>query len=90
MMEVTRRAQVAQSFAKLAGSLLTVSAAHASLQLRATAEAKLAEMRRLAHAARDAAVHVATHRPDRAGRAEREKDDAPETQDAPVVPRPAE
>ena len=56
MMEVTRRAQVAQSFAKLAGNLLTVSAAHASLQLRVTAEAKLAEMRRLARAARDAAA----------------------------------
>jgi hypothetical protein len=85
MMEVARRAQIARSFAKLASGLLTVGAAQASLQLRAAADARLAEMRRVARAAKDAAVHVATHRPERA------PDDAPPvTQDAPVVTHAAE
>ena len=74
MMDVARRAQVAKSFAKLAGGLLTVSAAQASLQLRAVADAKLAEMKRLAQAAKDAAVHVAKQR------TERTTKDAPEEQ----------
>ena len=47
MRNVAHRAQVARSFAKLAGGLLTV---------------KLTEMKRLAQAAKEAAVLVATHR----------------------------
>jgi hypothetical protein len=68
MMDVARRAQVAKSFAKLAGGLLTVSAAQASLQLRAVADAKLTEVKRLAQAAKDAAVHVAKQRTERAAK----------------------
>ena len=62
MIEIARRAQVAKSFAKLAGGLLTVSAAQASRELRAVADAKLVEVRRFAQAAKEAAVHVAKPR----------------------------
>jgi hypothetical protein len=78
LVKVVERARVAKSFAKLAGGLLTVTAAEASLHLRAAADAKVAEMMTLARAAKDAAVHVAQQR------AQRPVDDAPETQDAPA------
>lgn len=84
MREVARRAQIARSFAKLAGGLLTVSAARASLSLRAAADARLAEVRRVARAATEAAVHVAAHAPDRA------IDEAPISEDAPAVTQAAE
>jgi hypothetical protein len=84
MLSLARHAQVATSFAKLAGGLLSVTAAQASLQLRAVADAKLVEMKRIARAATEAAVHVATTRTERA------TDEAPETQDAPSVPHAAE
>jgi hypothetical protein len=103
MMKVVERVEVAKSFAKIAAGLLTVTAARASVELRSAADAKIAEtidregglksgydrVRKIARAAKDAAVHVATHRPAR----ERESgesdeaaasDPAPETQDAPV------
>lgn len=84
MANLLERAQVARSFAKLAGGLLAVSATQASLQLRAVADAKLAEMMRVARAVKDAAVHVATQGP------EHETEVAPETQNAPVVHHAAE
>ena len=77
MMKVVERVEVAKSFAKIAASLFTVTAARATVQLRAVADAKMAEtieregglmtrvdrVRKIARAAKDAAVHVATHRP---------------------------
>jgi hypothetical protein len=86
MTKVLERALVAKSFAKLAGGLLTVGAAQATLQLRAAADAKLGEIKRVARAATEAAVHVATT-PKQATRIE---DDAPETEDAPVTHQAAE
>ena len=77
MRKVVERVEVAKSFAKIAAGLFTVTAARATLQLRAVADAKMAEsieregglmtrvdrVRKIARAAKDAAVHVATHRP---------------------------
>ncbi len=77
MMKVVERVEVAKSFAKIAAGLFTVTAARATVQLRAVADAKMAEtierdgglmtrvdrVRKIARAAKDAAVHVATHRP---------------------------
>jgi hypothetical protein len=77
MMMVVERVEVAKSFAKIAAGIFTVTAARASVQLRAVADAKMAEsieregglmtrldkVRKIARAAKDAAVHVATHRP---------------------------
>ena len=85
MTKVLERALVAKSFAKLAGGLLTVSAAQATLQLRAVADAKLAEVKRVARAATEAALHVAT-KPKKAP----STDEAPETEDAPVTHQAAE
>ena len=76
MMKVVERVEVAKSFAKIAAGLATVSAARAGASLRAAAESKIAEaaphdrgvlshvetLRKIARAAKDAAVHVATHR----------------------------
>lgn len=73
------RAEVARAFATLTSGLVTMSAARAVSQLRAVADQKVAEAVtgkgavgsryahwiRVARAARDAAVHVATHRPAR-------------------------
>jgi hypothetical protein len=58
MMKVVERVEVAKSFAKIAAGIFTVTAARATVQLRAVADAKM-----IARAAKDAAVHVATHRP---------------------------
>lgn len=85
MVSLARHAQIATSFAKLAGGLLSVTAAQASLQLRAVADAKLVEVKRIARAATEAAVHVATTRPERA-----KADEEPVTQDAPSVAHAAE
>lgn len=77
MVKVVERVEVAKSFAKIAASILGVTAARATVQLRAVADAKMAEaverdggvlgqvqrVRKIARAAKDAAVHVATHRP---------------------------
>jgi hypothetical protein len=77
MLKLAERVEVAKSFAKIAAGIFGVSAARATVQLRAVADAKLAEtvegerglrsqvdkVRRIARAAKDAAVHVATHRP---------------------------
>jgi hypothetical protein len=77
MMKVVERVEVAKSFAKIAAGIVTVTAARAGVQLRAVADAKMAEtveregglmtqvdkVRKIARAAKDAAVHVATHRP---------------------------
>ena len=77
MLEVVARVEVAKSFAKIAAGILSVTAARATVQLRAVADAKMAEarereggvlsqvdrVRKIARAAKDAAVHVATHRP---------------------------
>lgn len=77
MMKVVERVEVAKSFAKIAAGIFTVTAARATVQLRAVADAKMAEtveregglrsqvdkVRKIARAAKDAAVHVATHRP---------------------------
>jgi hypothetical protein len=77
MMKVVERVEVAKSFAKLAVGIFTVTAARASVQLRTVADAKMTEtierdgglrsqvatVRKIARAAKDAAVHVATHRP---------------------------
>jgi len=84
MTKVLERALVAKSFAKLASALLTVGAAQASVQLRAAADAKLSEMKKVARAAAEAARHVATKRP------VPDADDIPETQDAPVTSQAAE
>lgn len=63
MMKVLERAQVAKSFAKLAAGLITVSAARASVQLReGPIKSRLDSVRKIARAATDAAVHVATQR----------------------------
>lgn len=88
MVKVMERARVATSFAKLAGGLLAATGAQASMVLRAVADAKVAEMRKMARAAKDAAVHVATHRPDPdapapAPESEELPETLPETQDAP-------
>jgi hypothetical protein len=104
MMKVVERVEVAKSFAKIAAGLLTVTAARASEQLRAVADAKMAEtmaregglkdryehVRKIARAAKDAAIHVATHRPERdSGDDDAEPmpstQEAPLTQDAPVT-----
>lgn len=77
MMKVVERVEVAKSFAKIAAGIVTVSAAHAAKQLRGAADAKMVEVierdgplkahysriRKIARAAAQAAVHVATHRP---------------------------
>jgi hypothetical protein len=77
MMKVVERVEVAKSFAKIAAGIFTVTAARATVQLRAVADAKITEtveregglrsqvdkVRKIARAAKDAAVHVATHRP---------------------------
>ena len=77
MLEVVERVEVAKSFAKIAAGIFSVTAARAAVQLRAVADAKMAEaierdggvlgqvdrIRKIARAAKDAAVHVATHRP---------------------------
>jgi hypothetical protein len=77
MMKVVERVEVAKSFAKIAAGIFTVTAARATVQLRAVADAKMTEtveregglrsqvdrVRKIARAAKDAAVHVATHRP---------------------------
>ena len=85
MVSLARHAQVAASFARLAGGLLSVTAAQASLQLRSVADAKLVEAKRIARAATEAAVHVATTRHERTT-----TEEAPVTQDAPSVPHAAE
>ena len=78
MMKVVERVEVAKSFARIAAGIFTVTAARAGVQLRAVADAKMAEaaqrdggvlsqvdrVRKIARAAKDAAVHVATHRPE--------------------------
>ncbi len=80
MMKVIDRVEVARSFAKIAAGIITVSAARAARQLRVVADAKLGAVvaregglethygraRKIAHAAAAAAVHVATHRPEKA------------------------
>lgn len=80
MMKVVERVEVARSFAKLAAGILTESAVRASAQLRAAADrtirgtveregglrSRYDRALRVARAAREAAIHVATHRPDRA------------------------
>jgi len=77
MLKVVERVEVAKSFAKIAAGIFSVTAARATVQLRAVADAKMAEaverdggvlrqvdrVRKIARAAKDAAVHVATHRP---------------------------
>ncbi len=77
MLKVIERVEVAKSFAKIAAGIFSVTAARATVQLRAVADAKMAEtieregglknqvdrVRKIARAAKDAAVHVATHRP---------------------------
>jgi hypothetical protein len=77
MQTVLQRAEVARSFTRLAAGLVTLSAARASAQVRAAAEETLAEALaregglgprarrwvKIARAAKDAAIHVATHRP---------------------------
>jgi hypothetical protein len=77
MLKVVERVEVAKSFARLAAGIFTVTAARAGVQLRAVADAKMVEaverdggvvsqvekVRKIARAAKDAAVHVATHRP---------------------------
>jgi hypothetical protein len=77
MQKVFERVEVAKSFAKIATGLLTLTAARAAQQLRVVADAKvvavvdreggvktqLDRVRKIARAATEAAVHVATHRP---------------------------
>jgi hypothetical protein len=89
MMKVVERVEVAKSFAKLAAGLLTVGAARTAQQLRVVADAKMVEVaqrdgplqvhydrvRRIARAATEAAVHVATRRSEPA-------QTSPETEDA--------
>jgi hypothetical protein len=84
MLKVVERVEVAKSFAKIAAGIFTVTAARAGVQLRAVADAKMAEaverdggvlrhvekVRKIARAAKDAAVHVATHRPEPESKAE--------------------
>ena len=85
MTNVVERAQVARSFAKLAGGLLTVERrAGLACSCARSADAKLAEMKRVARAAAEAARHVATRRPERVA------EDLPETQDARVTHQAAE
>jgi hypothetical protein len=62
MMKVVERAQVAKSFAKIAAGLLTVTAAHATAQLRSVS--RFERVRKIARAATAAAVHVATKKPE--------------------------
>ena len=76
MIKVVERVEVAKSFAKIAAGIFTVTATRATVQLRAVADAKMAEtieregglmsqvdkVRKIARAAKDAAVHVATQR----------------------------
>jgi hypothetical protein len=78
MRKVVERVAVAKSFARIAAGLVTVTAARAAQQLRATADAKMVDVvdgqsglkshydraRKIARAATQAAVHVATHRPE--------------------------
>ena len=77
MMKVVERVEVAKSFAKIATGIVAGVAASAAVQLRAAADAKMVSVveregglknrldrvRKIAKAATDAAVHVATHRP---------------------------
>ncbi len=77
MMKVVERVEVAKSFAKIATGIVAGVAASAAVQLRAAANAKMVSVveregglknrldrvRKIAKAATDAAVHVATHRP---------------------------
>lgn len=94
MAKVVERVEVARSFARLAAGIVTLNAARATVQLRAVADQKIAETieregglrsrygraLEVARAARDAAIHVATHRPKR-GRAGSgaARESAPET-----------
>lgn len=78
MTKVVERLEVATSFARIAAGLFTVSAARAAQRLRVVTDAKMYEVvdrpgglkthydraRKIARAATEAAVHVATHRPD--------------------------
>lgn len=94
MMKVVERVEVAKSFAKIAAGLVSVSAARAGMQLRAVADAKMAEaverdggvlsqvdkVRKIARAAKDAALHVATHRPET---------ESPQAADASIAASPA-
>jgi hypothetical protein len=77
MLKLVERVEVAKSFAKIAAGIFSVTAARAAVQLRAVADAKMTEtveregglrsqvdkVRKIARAAKDAAVHVAKHRP---------------------------
>ena len=77
MMRAVERVEVAKSFAKIAAGIFTVTTARATVRLRAVADAKMTQtferegglrsqvdrVRKIARAAKDAAVHVATHRP---------------------------
>jgi hypothetical protein len=78
MMKVVERVEVAKSFAKIATGIVAGVAANAAVQLRAAADAKMVavveregglksrldRVRKIAKAATDAAVHVATHKPE--------------------------
>ena len=103
MMKVLERVEVAKSFAKIAAGVVGVSAIRAGATLRAVADAKIAEavehdrgvlshvekVRKIARAAKDAAVHVATTRPETkpepAPGAEPQPDSQPETQPEPTA-----
>ena len=103
MMKVVERVEVAKSFAKIAAGIVGVSAIRAGATLRAVADAKIAEaathdrgvlshvekVRKIARAAKDAAVHVATTRPETkpepAPGAEPQPDSQPETQPEPTA-----
>ncbi len=96
MMKVVERVEVAKSFAKIAAGIVGVSAIRAGASLRAVADAKIAEaathdrgvlshvekVRKIARAAKDAALHVATQRPDTKPetKPEAQPDSQPETQ----------
>ena len=104
MMKVVERVEVAKSFAKIAAGIVGVSAVRAGASLRAVADAKIAEaathdrgvlshvekVRKIARAAKDAALHVATQRPETKPDSQREAqpDSQPETQ--PETPAPAD
>jgi len=76
MMKVVERVEVAKSFAKIATGILAGAAAGAAMQLRAAADTKMVAVveregglksrldraRKIARAATDAAVHVATRK----------------------------
>ena len=96
MMKVVERVEVAKSFAKIAAGIVGVSAVRAGASLRAVADAKIAEaathdrgvlshvekVRKIARAAKDAALHVATQRPETKPETnpETQPDSQPETQ----------